>query len=98
MKQVEDRFNHWAGYDYVFLNDDVSTVHAQRAARVMGAARTVGIGQLELTDRTFQTSSSGTFATYNAGSLLSSLGDAAHADALQIYPVHHKVQMLLWQD
>ena len=26
MKQVEDRFNHWAGYDYVFLNDDVSDV------------------------------------------------------------------------
>lgn len=24
MKQVEDRFNNWAGYDYVFLNDDVS--------------------------------------------------------------------------
>lgn len=23
MKQMEDRFNHWAGYDYVFLNDDV---------------------------------------------------------------------------
>lgn len=24
MKQMEDRFNHWAGYDYVFLNDEVS--------------------------------------------------------------------------
>jgi hypothetical protein len=24
MKQMEDRFNHWAKYDYVFLNDDVS--------------------------------------------------------------------------
>lgn len=22
MKQMEDRFNHWAGYDWVFLNDD----------------------------------------------------------------------------
>lgn len=24
MKQMEDRFNHWAHYDYVFLNDEVS--------------------------------------------------------------------------
>lgn len=23
MKQMEDRFNHWAQYDYVFLNDEV---------------------------------------------------------------------------
>ena len=23
MKQMEDRFNHWAGYDYVFLNEEV---------------------------------------------------------------------------
>jgi hypothetical protein len=23
MKQMEDRFNHWAHYDYVFLNDEV---------------------------------------------------------------------------
>lgn len=23
MRQMEDRFNHWAKYDYVFLNDDV---------------------------------------------------------------------------
>lgn len=22
MKQMEDRFNHWAGYDWVFLNDE----------------------------------------------------------------------------
>lgn len=22
MKQMEDRFNHWAQYDYIFLNDD----------------------------------------------------------------------------
>lgn len=30
MKQVEDRFNHWAHYDYVFLNDEVSgtLIHA----------------------------------------------------------------------
>ena len=26
MKQVEDRFNHWAHYDYVFLNDEVSSL------------------------------------------------------------------------
>lgn len=26
MKQVEDRFNHWAHYDYVFLNDEVSVL------------------------------------------------------------------------
>jgi hypothetical protein len=24
MKQMEDRFNSWAKYDYVFLNDEVS--------------------------------------------------------------------------
>lgn len=23
IKQMEDRFNHWAGYDWVFLNDEV---------------------------------------------------------------------------
>ena len=26
MKQMEDRFNSWANYDYVFLNEEVSTV------------------------------------------------------------------------
>jgi alpha 1,2-mannosyltransferase len=26
MKQMEDRFNHWARYDYVFLNEEVSAV------------------------------------------------------------------------
>ena len=25
MKQMEDRFNHWAQYDYVFLNEEVSS-------------------------------------------------------------------------
>jgi len=24
MRQMEDRFNHWAQYDYVFLNEEVS--------------------------------------------------------------------------
>lgn len=28
MKQMEDRFNHWAGYDYVFLNDEVRLAHS----------------------------------------------------------------------
>ena len=26
MKQMEDRFNHWAKYDYVFLNEEVSVI------------------------------------------------------------------------
>lgn len=34
MKQMEDRFNWWAGYDYVFLNDepfdDAFKEHTQR--------------------------------------------------------------------
>jgi hypothetical protein len=25
MKQMEDRFNHWARYDYVFLNEEVGS-------------------------------------------------------------------------
>jgi hypothetical protein len=31
MKQMEDRFNHWAHYDYVFLNDEVSLLPKDRA-------------------------------------------------------------------
>lgn len=32
MRQMEDRFNHWAKYDYVFLNDDVSSQLAEDGA------------------------------------------------------------------
>jgi hypothetical protein len=31
MKQMEDRFNHWARYDYVFLNEEVSAVFIRLA-------------------------------------------------------------------
>jgi hypothetical protein len=30
MKQMEDRFNHWARYDYVFLNEEVGLSPSSR--------------------------------------------------------------------
>lgn len=30
MRQMEDRFNHWAKYDYVFLNEEVIIVFGRK--------------------------------------------------------------------
>jgi hypothetical protein len=42
MKQMEDRFNWWAGYDYVFLNDepfdDTFKEHTQRLNPTIGTS------------------------------------------------------------
>jgi len=37
MKQMEDRFNHWAHYDYVFLNDEVSLLSIHDASTDLAA-------------------------------------------------------------
>jgi hypothetical protein len=50
MKQMEDRFNHWARYDYVFLNEEVGLGFPPRFQADCGALTC---------RRTFRTSSNG---------------------------------------
>ncbi|ODN76704.1 hypothetical protein L202_05338 [Cryptococcus amylolentus CBS 6039] len=39
MRQMEDRFNHWARYDYVFLNDDDFTEEFKRYTQALTKAK-----------------------------------------------------------
>lgn len=54
MRQMEDRFNHWAQYDYVFLNEEVSKRDQLRVLTFAGLLRrvqTVRFVAQEMTDK-----------------------------------------------